>query len=49
MRGVAVEGLSAREMGARLQISEGAVRVALHRALKRLAALHRADEDATNA
>lgn len=49
VRGVAVEGLSAREMGARLKISEGAVRVALHRALKRLAALHRADEDATNA
>lgn len=44
VRGVAVEGLSAREMGAKLDMSEGAVRVALHRALKRLAALHRADE-----
>ncbi|MFN3743967.1 MAG: sigma-70 family RNA polymerase sigma factor [Hyphomicrobiaceae bacterium] len=34
--GILVEGRSAREMSARLNISEGAVRVALHRALKRL-------------
>lgn len=34
---ITIEGLSAREAGARLSMSEGAVRVALHRALKDLA------------
>jgi RNA polymerase sigma-70 factor (ECF subfamily) len=38
---MAVEGASARETGARLGMSEGAVRVALHRALKSLAVLCR--------
>lgn len=37
---VGIEGLDAAEAGRRLSMSEGAVRVALHRALKRLAALH---------
>jgi RNA polymerase sigma-70 factor (ECF subfamily) len=36
-----VEGASARDTGARLGMNEGAVRVALHRALKSLAALAR--------
>jgi RNA polymerase sigma-70 factor (ECF subfamily) len=44
VRGMSIEGLSAREMGARLEMSEGAARVALHRALKRLAALYRREE-----
>lgn len=35
---IAVEGHSAREVGQRLGMSEGAVRVALHRALKAMAA-----------
>jgi RNA polymerase sigma-70 factor, ECF subfamily len=34
---ITIEGLSAREAGTRLSMSEGAVRVALHRALKDLA------------
>lgn len=37
--GAALRGESAAETGARLNMSEGAVRVALHRALRRLAAL----------
>lgn len=36
--GISVEGRSAKEMGERLGMAEGAVRVALHRALKSLAA-----------
>lgn len=44
VRGVSIEGLSAREMGRKLEMSEGAVRVALHRALKRLAQLYRGQE-----
>lgn len=44
VRGVSIEGLSAREMGARLEMSEGAVRIALHRALKRLSQLYRGEE-----
>ena len=45
LRGAALEGESAAETGQRLNMSEGAVRVALHRALRRLAAL-RAGEKA---
>lgn len=37
--GIAIEGLAAREVADRLAMTEGAVRVALHRALKRLAVL----------
>lgn len=37
VKGVSIEGRSAREVGASLNLSEGAVRVALHRILKRLA------------
>lgn len=40
---ISIEGHSAREIGTRLGMSEGAVRVALHRALKALATLHRGD------
>ncbi len=40
---IAVEGRRAAEVAARLGMSEGAVRVALHRALKSLAALYRRD------
>jgi RNA polymerase sigma-70 factor (ECF subfamily) len=38
---ISIEGLSARDVGGRLGMSEGAVRVALHRALKALAAVYR--------
>jgi RNA polymerase sigma-70 factor, ECF subfamily len=38
---MSMEGCSAREVGNRLGMSEGAVRVALHRALRRLAAAYR--------
>jgi len=41
VRSVALDGLSAAETGARLGMTEGAVRVALHRALKALSALVR--------
>lgn len=37
VQGISIEGHSAREMGDRLGMTEGAVRVALHRALKALA------------
>ena len=37
---VCLSGASVKEAGAKLAMSEGAVRVALHRALKRLAAVH---------
>jgi len=40
---ISIEGLSARDVGGRLGMSEGAVRVALHRALKALAAVYRKD------
>jgi RNA polymerase sigma-70 factor (ECF subfamily) len=43
VEGVSIEGLSARDVGSRLGMSEGAVRVALHRALKALAAAYRGD------
>ena len=38
---ISIEGFSARDVGQRLGMSEGAVRVALHRALKLLAAAYR--------
>jgi RNA polymerase sigma-70 factor (ECF subfamily) len=38
---ISIEGHSAREVGNRLGMTEGAVRVALHRALKALARIHR--------
>ncbi len=41
---VSLEGLSTREAAQRFSMSEGALRVALHRALKSLAALYRARE-----
>lgn len=45
VRSVSVEGASVRETAERLHMSEGAVRVALHRALKALAALYRSDSE----
>ncbi len=42
---VAIEGLSHREAGAKLGMNEGAVRVALHPGLKRLARVGGAPED----
>ena len=44
VEGVSLEGRSAREIGERLGMSEGAVRVALHRALRRLAAAYKQGE-----
>lgn len=44
VEGVSIEGRSAREVGETIGMSEGAVRVALHRALKVLAAAHRRGE-----
>ena len=41
VRAVSLEGHSAREVAARLKMSEGAVRVMLHRSLKALAATFR--------
>ncbi|SON56856.1 RNA polymerase sigma factor SigM [Hartmannibacter diazotrophicus] len=41
VRLVSIEGLAARDVANQLDMSEGAVRVALHRALKSLAALYR--------
>ncbi len=43
VRGVSLDGRSTKEMADDLNMSEGAVRVDLHRALKRLAALYRSD------
>ncbi len=43
VEGISIEGQSAREVGARLGLSEGAVRVTLHRALRTLAAVYRKD------
>jgi len=40
---ISIKGHSAREVGDQLGMSEGAVRVALHRALKALAARYRGD------
>ncbi len=44
VRALAIEGHSVRETAAMLNMSEGAVRVALHRAVKRLAAFFRGEE-----
>ena len=44
VRSISMEGAGIRETAERLKMSEGAVRVALHRALKTLAALYRSDE-----
>jgi RNA polymerase sigma factor (sigma-70 family) len=43
VRSISVNGASVRETANRLQMSDGAIRVALHRALKALAALYRSD------
>ncbi|MFJ6324502.1 MULTISPECIES: sigma-70 family RNA polymerase sigma factor [unclassified Rhizobium] len=43
VRSISVEGTSVRETADRLKMTEGAVRVALHRALKVLAALYRSE------
>jgi RNA polymerase sigma factor (sigma-70 family) len=42
VRAVSLEGHSAQEVAVRLQMSEGAVRVTLHRSLRALAAMFRA-------
>lgn len=44
VRSISLDGKSIRETAKRLNMSEGAVRVALHRALKSLAALYRRSE-----
>jgi len=44
VQSISVRGTSIRDTAARLNMSEGAVRVALHRALKTLAALYRSDK-----
>jgi RNA polymerase sigma-70 factor (ECF subfamily) len=44
VRSISLEGADVRETAARLNMTEGAVRVALHRALKALATLYRSDE-----
>jgi len=41
VRAISLEGQSIREVAERLGMNEGAVRVALHRGLKALAAMHR--------
>ncbi|WP_371864052.1 sigma-70 family RNA polymerase sigma factor [Ciceribacter naphthalenivorans] len=43
VRSISLEGAGVRETAERLKMSEGAVRVALHRALKSLAALYRSE------
>lgn len=43
VRSISIEGAGVRETAERLKMSEGAVRVALHRALKSLAALYRSE------
>lgn len=44
VQAISIEGESVRETASRLNMSEGAVRVALHRALKGLAALYSENE-----
>ncbi len=46
VRAIAIEGVSASETAARFGIKEGAVRVALHRGLRRLAAIAGVPADA---
>lgn len=41
VRAISIDGQSIREVAERLNMNEGAVRVALHRGLKSLAAMHR--------
>jgi RNA polymerase sigma factor (sigma-70 family) len=43
VQSISVRGASIRDTASRLEMSEGAVRVALHRALKTLAVLYRSD------
>ncbi|MBB4065783.1 sigma-70 family RNA polymerase sigma factor [Gellertiella hungarica] len=43
VRSISIDGASVRDTAGRLGMSEGAVRVALHRALKSLAAIYRGD------
>ncbi len=43
VRALSIEGRSVKETAERLEMSEGAVRVALHRAIKALASLYRGD------
>jgi RNA polymerase sigma-70 factor (ECF subfamily) len=43
VRAVSLEGETTAEVGARLAMSEGAVRVALHRAIRRMARIARGD------
>jgi RNA polymerase sigma-70 factor (ECF subfamily) len=43
VRSISLDGNSIRETAARLRMTEGAVRVALHRAIKALGALYRRD------
>jgi RNA polymerase sigma factor (sigma-70 family) len=43
VRSISIQGAGVRETAERLKMSEGAVRVALHRALKSLAALYRSE------
>jgi RNA polymerase sigma factor (sigma-70 family) len=43
VQSISVNGMSVRETASRLRMTEGAVRVALHRALKTLAALYRSN------
>jgi RNA polymerase sigma factor (sigma-70 family) len=43
VKSISINGSSVRETADRLQMTEGAVRVALHRALKTLAALYRGE------
>jgi RNA polymerase sigma factor (sigma-70 family) len=44
VQSISVRGTSIRDTASRLNMSEGAVRVALHRALKTLAALYRSND-----
>jgi len=43
VRSISIEGAGIRETAERLKMTEGAVRVSLHRALKALAALYRSE------
>lgn len=45
VRAISLEGQSIRDVAQRLQMKEVAVRVALHRGLKTLGALHRKDQE----
>lgn len=45
VRSIMVEGNSIRDVAVRLAMTEGAIRVALHRALKMLARQHREEEE----